>query len=104
MEKIYFAIPLLHIHMYTIMSNMNSLNTILKKLYYSFSQAVYSKEAQWSKNINGPKKRLYLKPNWGNCTTTRVQTISLYYFAIFSLLRENWEPVHYYMVRKKTKV
>ena len=52
MEKIYFAIPLLHIHMYTIMSNMNSLNTILKKMYYSFSQAVYSKEAQWSKNIN----------------------------------------------------
>ena len=82
-------------------SNMNSLNTILKKLYYSFSQAVYSKEAQWSKNINGPKKGLYLKPNWGNCTTTRVQTISLYYFAIFSLLWENWEPVHYYMVRKK---
>ena len=43
-----------------------SQHNLKKNVYYSFSQAVYSKEAQWSKNINGPKKGLYLKPNWGN--------------------------------------
>ena len=62
MEKIYFAIPLLHIHTYVYnVSNMNSLNTILKKLYHSFSQAVYSKEAQWSKKYQRSKKRFIFK-------------------------------------------
>ena len=59
MEKIYFAIPLLHIHMY-IMSNMNSLNTILKKLYYIHFPRLLIQKKHSDQKISMVQKKVYI--------------------------------------------